>query len=267
MPKKKCRFLLVLQLFCVLILAINAGNIAMFSDSLVIDYRSIIYNQSYYIDSLLLNTSIIDRYESNKYCLLSTVSSTLSSTPSTATTTSLVKNLIQYSNYTKNTFETNKVFIPCELIVELFCNLNTTLKYIFTHSVFDCGDLLNPDQITNDYLQDDGSSDISSVNTNIMKIIYLSPTVLQIEIALKSFMSLYSLNHYGIIYSNSFLANSTSTSSIREINYYQMLAYQLVYQLSADLSFNLDFSVQLYDSSLPSLLSSSIKSEFKFNFM
>lgn len=85
---------------------VKAENIAMFTDNLVTDYRQIIVNQSVYIDGLLLNTSLVDRYESTKYCLLSTISSSMQNGQ-----TSLVKNLMQYSNYTKNTFESKKVSI------------------------------------------------------------------------------------------------------------------------------------------------------------
>ena len=84
----------------------NGENIAMFTDNLVQDYRSILANQSYYIDGVLSNTSLVDRYESNKYCLLSPF---YTATTASSSTQSIVKNLIQYSNYTRNTFESKKV--------------------------------------------------------------------------------------------------------------------------------------------------------------
>mgnify|MGYP003385313767 CR=1 FL=1 len=98
-----------------------------------------------------------------------------------------------------------------------------------------------------------------------MKIIYLSPTVQQVEIAVKSFMGQYSITHYGIVYTNSYLTGSSASSSIRGVNFYQMFAAQLVYQLSADLSFNLDFSFQLNDPSIGLLLKPTIKRKITFN--
>lgn len=145
-------------------------------------------------------------------------------------------------------------------MIELFCNTNTPVKYVVTHSAFDCGDLLNPNQTTYDLVSDDYSNDTTSTSTNIMKVIYLSPTVQQIEISLKSFMNRYALTHYGIVYTNSYLYGSSSSWSVRAVNFYQQFAADLVYQLSNDLSFNLDFSVQLYDPTLPYILTSYVKS-------
>ena len=78
------------------------ANIAMFSDNSLVDYRNIIVNQSYFVDGILNNTSLIARFETPNYCLMSLTTGSSSSS-------SLVKNLITYSNYTFNTFESKKV--------------------------------------------------------------------------------------------------------------------------------------------------------------
>ena len=95
--------LIILMAACLSGYLVEADNIAMFTDNLIQDYRSVIVNQTYYIDGILANPALVDRYESNKYCLLSTIAT------ATQSQQSLVKSLIQYSNYTQNTFESKKV--------------------------------------------------------------------------------------------------------------------------------------------------------------
>lgn len=110
----------VVTMLSLLVSLIDAENIAMFTDNLLQNYRSILVNQTYYIDGILNNTSLVDRYESNKYCLLSTIATAASSM---STSQSIVKSLIQYSNYSRNTFESKKVKDKCFHKLELWKSL------------------------------------------------------------------------------------------------------------------------------------------------
>lgn len=272
MPKKKYRacfrvsdvIFLIIYFSAVNIIVLNGENIAMFSDSLVSNYRQLLKNSSFFIDNLLLNKSLADRYESESYCLSSSSSSS-SSASTTSSTGSLIKLLFQHSNYSKNSFESKIKYITCELVVEFFCNIETERKYIFSHSLFNCEDLIKPSSSTSSgdvYMLDNGDDVDLGGNNDLIRLINLSPSILQYEIAIKSFMNMYSLNRYGIVYSNSF----TNLSS-NDFLYYSMLAETLVYRLSADVSFTVDFSLPLYDLTLHTVLTSNIQRKCSLFFL
>jgi hypothetical protein len=204
----------------------------MFSDNQIAAYSALFANSSVYVDGILANPSLVDRYTSTKYCA-----------NLNQTTVSLLTQILKNADYEANSFESKRSYFSCKQMLELFCNPSVTDKFFATHTIFDCLDYLEPaGSVSAAFLPDVVPSGGVSAYPNATKIVTLAPSTFQLSTVLSSFLARYSIYSYAIVYSTS--ANSNKKY---DMLYYQQLASNLAYKLSIGSAFSLSFSYSLDD--------------------